>query len=416
MKMFNKTLVAMSMLTSGFAFASTTAITNATIHTANDQGVLTQATVVIENGKIVAINPTTIEADILIDAKNKILTPGLIGSMNQLGLIEVGAVASSRDASYKKADITFDPSLAFNPKSSLIPYARKGGISKNLIVPDAGDSIFAGLASIVNLTGHFDSVESNRMAVVVELGAKSKGSRAHSLQTLINKLSEQQKKNEKLANKKSDNKDADKAEKEPSKSQQLLTALLNAELPLIVNASRAQDILELIKLKQKFSLDLIIADAQDAVAVKTQLAEANVPVLINSMDNLPGNFDSLHASLNNAGVLAQAGVTVGLMASDPHNLYQLRFDAGNAIANGMDSEAALKAVTSNLAKIFRLETGEVAVGKDADLVLWSADPFEISSRVESIWINGEKLTTDARQDKLRERYMKKSDMPTAYTQ
>ena len=95
------------------------------MHTVASQGVLENATVVIDNGKITAINPETITADKTIDAKGKVLTPGFIASMNQLGLVEVSAVANSRDAGEKKADITFDPSLAYNPKSTAVAFHPK---------------------------------------------------------------------------------------------------------------------------------------------------------------------------------------------------------------------------------------------------------------------------------------------------
>lgn len=416
MKRFNKSvlkksLLAIALTSCSSAWAASTAITNATIYTATEQGVLENATVVFEDGKITAINPNTVNADNRFDAKGKILTPGFIGSMNQLGLVEVGAVSRSRDAGFKKADITFDPSLAFNPKSSLIPYARKGGITRDVIVPSGGDSIFAGLASVVDLSGEFNSVQTSKVAVLVNLGSESKGSRAHTLKQLIDKLEGQQKK---LVKAKSAKK-ADK--KDPSKEEKILTALLKGEKPLIIRASRAQELLQLIKLKKQFSLNLIIADAGDAVAVKAQLAQAKVPVIISAMDNLPGSFDSLNASLENAGILEKAGVTVGLTISgdSSHNLYQLRFDAGNAVSNGMSKFGAVKAVSANIANMFGINAGEIAVGKAADLSLWSADPFELSSNVQTLWIGGEKVTTDSRQDKLRERYMKKSDMPKAYS-
>lgn len=416
MKRFNKSvlkksLLAIALTSCSSAWAASTAITNATIYTATEQGVLENATVVFEDGKITAINPNTVNADNRIDAKGKILTPGFIGSMNQLGLVEVGAVSRSRDAGHKKADITFDPSLAFNPKSSLIPYARKGGITRDVIVPSGGDSIFAGLASVVDLSGEFNSVQTSKVAVLVNLGSESKGSRAHTLTQLIDKLEGQQKKLVKA-------KSAKKAdEKDPSKEEKILTALLKGEKPLIIRASRAQELLQLIKLKKQFSLNLIIADAGDAVAVKAQLAQAKVPVIISAMDNLPGSFDSLNASLENAGILEKAGVTVGLTISgdSSHNLYQLRFDAGNAVSNGMSKSGAVKAVSANIANMFGINAGEIAVGKAADLSLWSADPFELSSNVQTLWIGGEEVTTDSRQDKLRERYMKKSDMPKAYS-
>ncbi|MFT5298407.1 MAG: threonine dehydrogenase-like Zn-dependent dehydrogenase, partial [Colwellia sp.] len=183
-KLFKASLVALALSTVCSANAESLAITNATIHTVTEQGVLTNATVVIDNGKIIAINPDKIDADVTFDAMGKILTPGLIGSMNSLGLVEVNAVSRTRDARDKKADITFDASLAFNPRSTIVPYTRKGGITSNVTVPGGGDSMFKGQTFVTDLSGEFDSVFIKENAVLIDLGAKSKGSRALNLQKL----------------------------------------------------------------------------------------------------------------------------------------------------------------------------------------------------------------------------------------
>ena len=102
-------------LTSTAVNAKITAITNATVHTVASQGILEQATVIIDEGVITQVyanenTPENIEADEVIDAKGRILTPGFIGTMNALGLVEVGAVSRTRDGRDEKADITFDAS------------------------------------------------------------------------------------------------------------------------------------------------------------------------------------------------------------------------------------------------------------------------------------------------------------------
>ncbi|GMM84523.1 amidohydrolase family protein [Pseudoalteromonas sp. MTN2-4] len=411
MKKFNLSLVTGALLASSAAFAQVTAITNATVHTMTDKGVLKDATVLIENGKIIAINPSSVSADVTIDAQDKILTPGFIGSMNQVGLVEVGAVSRSNDGYDKKASAMFDASTAFNPRSSLIPYARKGGLTQNVVVPHGGESIFSGLSFVTDLSGDFESVTATETALIVRLGAKSSGSRAVSLKQLVDKLEGQQKKLAKK-DKKKDKKD------EPSKEEQVLTKVLKGELPVITKVSRASDILELLKVKKQFGLNLVLWNAEDAPLVKTQISESKTPVILSAVSNLPSDFDSLHASLETAGELEKAGVKVLLaVGSDSsHNVYQLRFDAGIAVANGMSHDGALKAVTSNIADVFGLNAGKVAKGQRADLVLWSADPFEFSTSIESMWINGEKVNTnDSRHDKLRDRYNTPSDMPRAYT-
>ncbi|TMO20790.1 amidohydrolase family protein [Pseudoalteromonas sp. S4741] len=405
---FSLSLVAAGLLTSGAVSAQSLAIINATLHTSSDQGVLESASIVMNDGKITAINPSDVKADKIIDAKGQIVTPGFIATVNQLGLVEVGAVAGSRDAGEEKAGIDFDASLAFNSRSSLIPYARKGGVTRDLITPYGGDSIFAGLASVVDLSGSFESVLKKQAALVVHLGERSKGSRAFTLQTLINKLDEHQTKA---------SKGAKKDDAKPSAEDKIMAKVLKGDMPLLISVSRASDIVELIKVKQQFGVNIVLNGAQDAVVVKDRIAKAGIPVIISAMDNLPGSFDSLHASLNNAGILEKAGVkvllTVGGDAS--HNVYQLRYDAGNAVSYGMSQQGALKAMTSNVADVFGINAGSLEVGKAADIVMWSNDPFELSSHVNKMFINGVEVSTESRQDKLRERYTTESNMPRAYT-
>jgi len=432
MKLFKTSLLVLALSSvTNMVNAETLAITHATIHTATDQGILTDATVVVENGKISAIHPSTeklnnVKADKFFDAQGRILTPGLIGTMNKLGLVEVGAVARTQDAGDKKADITFDASIAFNPRSTVIAYSRKGGITSNVVAPTGGESIFKGKTFSVDLTGSFDSIMESNNAVLVDLGAKSKGSRAYDMQLLINKLEDAQKKLAKQetakaeAKKKNSEKTDKKSKKEtkkadePKRDEKIFNAILAGTQALIVNADRATDLLALIKLKERFKLNLAIRGAADAILVSEQLAKANIAVLINATSNLPSSFDSLHASLNNAATLTAAGVKVALISDDAHNLYQLRYNAGNAVSNGLSKSKALAAVTANIADMFGLNTGRIAVGKNADMVLWSADPFELSTKVDKMWIGGDEYSTQSRHDALRKRYTTDSEMPRAY--
>ncbi|MDO6777594.1 amidohydrolase family protein [Shewanella sp. 3_MG-2023] len=422
MKKFNQSLVVVAMLASltpVAASAATTAITNVKVYTSTEQGVLDSATVVIEDGKIISVNAeqpndTVVIADNIINAQGSVLTPGFIGSMNYLGLVEIGQEKMTRDVNAKDADISFDPSLAFNPKSSAIAFARKGGISRNIVVPGGGESIFSGQAIEVELTGHWDSVVATEKAVLVQLGAVHEGSRIIGMQQLINKLEARQ--TALAADKQADAKKAD-ATKPPSKEELLLNAVLAGDITMVVDVDRASDILQLINLKARFNLDLVLLKAADAIVVAEQLAAANIPVVMDAMRNLPESFDSLHNSLDNAGKLSKAGVKVILATpGDAHGIYGLRYAAGNAVANGMDYNQAMASITANVADIFHLDAGRIATGKPADMVLWSGDPFEYSSAIQTMWINGEVQNMQSRQDELRDRYIQKSTMPQAYTQ
>ena len=402
------------MASSSVAMAQTIAITNATLHTATEQGTLQNATVIIKDGVISAINPSAVDAQKIIDAKGQDLTPGFIAPMTAIGLVEVGAVSQSRDNSDDKADITFDPSLAFNPDSTVIPYTRKGGITSTVITPANAKSIFRGLNSHMDLSGELEHSEiETGIGAFVSLGSASKGSRALKMQKLIKELDERVQKVAAAKSKKGDKKDA----KPPSEKDKILDALLAGEKVLTVYANRASDLLQLIKVKQKFNLNVVLLGGSDAPKVAKQLAAANISVIMSPIANLPRSFDGRHASLNDAKTLIDAGVNVLFIEREVHNIYQLRFLAGIAIANGVKREDALKALSANVAKAYGLDAGTIAVGKRADLVLWQGDMFDVSGAVDKIWIEGKAYTTESRHDKLRERYRNKTQkaMPPAYT-
>ena len=109
MKLLKPSLIALSLIAAGSAFADSIAIKNATIYTSGEQGVLNNASIVFEDGKITAVNPANVSADTIIDAKGKVVTPGFISALNQIGLVEVGAVSTSRDASAKKRALCLTP-------------------------------------------------------------------------------------------------------------------------------------------------------------------------------------------------------------------------------------------------------------------------------------------------------------------
>lgn len=396
------------------ALAQTLAITNAKIYTSTEKGVLANASIVMEAGKIIAVNPESVEADTIIDANGGVLTPGFIGVMNSLGLVEIELEAITQDSQDKKADMTFDPSLGFNPKSTAIPFARKGGITRNVVAASAEeDSIFAGQTIAVELTGEWDSIIATEQALFLKLGAVKEGSRVVGMQTLKNKLEERQQAAKQVIPKTQD----DPLMADSVRENAVIDAVLAGKKTLIVSVDRGSDIVQLIKLKQRFGLNLVLLGAADAISVAPLLAKEKIPVVINAMRNLPESFDSLNNASNNAAKLTQAGVKVILTTGgDAHGIYALRYSAGHAVANGMEYSAAMKAVTANAADVFQLDAGRIAVGQSADVVLWNDDPFEYSSHVQQMWIAGEEQTVESRQDLLRDRYMTKSSMPAAYSQ
>lgn len=397
-------------LTSTKVFGQSLAITNATLYTGTEQGVIEQATLVFEDGVITAINPEVLEADETLDVQGKIVTPGFIGSLNRLGLIEVEAVGESEDDELEKPELSFTPARAFNPQSTVIPLARSGGVTRNLIIPANGETPFAGVASIVSLDGKLGPIDTRPAAAVVYLYGSQAQSRAHRLDEIYDALAKRQADVAKANS---------KTEKEPedySVTNQRLDALLAGNLPLLVITHRPADIYQALALQDTFGLKLIIGGGAGAVAAKEALAKAKVPVILDPMQNLPQSFDELYADQSNATELSQAGVPIilAVLSDSTHQLFQLRFGAGNAIASGLAPQAALAALTTTPAEVFGLNSGQLAPGKVADIAVWQGDPFDVSGFLEQLWIGGQSTSTETRQDKLRDRYLTPTSLPPAY--
>ncbi|GAB4540914.1 MAG: hypothetical protein Tsb0010_18630 [Parvularculaceae bacterium] len=149
-----------------------------------------------------------------------------------------------------------------------------------------------------------------------------------------------------------------------------------------------------------------------------ELAAAGIPVILNALNNTPGNFASLGATLENAARLHAAGVRIAILGAGSHNARLMTQHAGNAVANGLPHEAALAALTSNPARIFGLydRVGSLTAGKDADVVIWNGDPLELATRPTAVFIRGEEMPMDARTIRLRERYrdLTRGELPLAY--
>jgi imidazolonepropionase-like amidohydrolase len=133
--------------------------------------------------------------------------------------------------------------------------------------------------------------------------------------------------------------------------------------------------------------------------------------------NLPGNFDRINARLGSASILINAGVKVAIADADArtHNARNLTQSAGNAVALGLGWDAALRAITLSPAEIYGMAatTGSIEPGKAADIVIWPADPLELTNYPEQVFINGEAMPMVSRQTLLRDRYLQ-TDMPPAY--
>lgn len=404
------------------AAAETVVITGGTIHTLGSQGTIKNGSVVIENGRVKAVGATVaVPAGArVIDARGKVVTPGLFDSLSRIGLVEVGAVEGTADASIEDDRVTaaFNVADALNPRSALIPVNRIEGLTRIVAAPSNGESLIAGQGAVIHLGGPGDFLVRSPVAMFAVLGESGArftgGSRAGSILRLREAFQD--------ARDYAENRRAFEAgdRREYALSRLDLEALIpvvRGELPLVVQAHQASDIEAALRLAKEHKLKLILSGVNQGWQVADQIAAAKVPVLVSPLDNLPGNFENIGATLENAARLHQAGVTVAFMSGEAHNARNIKQAAGNAVAYGMPWEAALAAITSVPARIWGISDryGTLEPGKDADVVIWDGDPLELTSFPTAVFIRGEEMPMTSRHLELRDRYKDLSGpMPPAY--
>lgn len=200
-----------------------------------------------------------------------------------------------------------------------------------------------------------------------------------------------------------------------------LGPVLEGEQPLMVRVDGANDIRNLIKLKDNYGLKVIIVGGAEAWLVADELSAANIPVIVDALYNLPRQFEHLGATLKNAARLNAAGVKISFFnppGRGAHNLRYLTQMAGNAVSEGLPYDAAIKALTIYPAEMFGLEStlGSLQPNKIADVVIWDGDPLEVTVRPEAVFINGQRQDLSNRQTALRDRYrdLSRGDLPIAY--
>jgi len=404
----------------GLAHSESVLIKNATIYDGKNNDPFI-GNVLIEGDKISRVSKSNLRGDIVIDASGKIVTPGIIATDSELGIVEIGALSVTRDDSSDIYKIGFSIYDAFNPHSVLIPWNRSNGITSSLTLPQNTDSPIGGLGSFFVLDSNLEITGSSDIVMIGRVGGSSNGSRAETY-SLIEDLLEfaisleqgDMRSNADISEAIDDSSIAESMDLHP-RDVKALYKLVNNDLPLIMKANRASDLLKLIELKEKYNLNLIIMGAQEAGLVADRIANSNTPLIINPINNIPRSFDELASNINLAGKLEKQGITLMFNAPRDHNYHLIRQGAGVAVANGMSYAGAMKALTSSPVEVFGLgNRGHLAQGKIADLIIWDADPLEPSSMPEKVFINGKDIDLTTRMSRLTERYTKNKDKPNGY--
>jgi hypothetical protein len=399
------------LLAPAHAGAQDLLIRDARVHTADDAGTLEHTDVLVQDGRVAAVGKglAAPAGANIIDANGRPLTPGLFGGVTQIGLEEVNLEASTYDAELELTAPAwlhmwrpeFDVTPAFNARSAVLPVMRIEGVTWGVIAPAAADSVVIGQGSAVTLDGRFDAAFPGTRTLFVNWGSAahdaSGGSRAAQYMLFDQAIREI---------------------REPGSSGAAALLLPEGRAALksylaggrvLFYVERANDIREVVRFAKARGMKPVIGGGAEAWVVAKELADADVPVILDPLENLPDDFDRLGARFDNASILHEAGVRVAISQTDSFHLRKNRQLAGNAVAHGLPWDAALAAITSNPAEIFGIgaDRGRIAKGQVADLVLWSGDPLEVTTVAEQVWIAGKPVTMRSRQTELRDRYLER---------
>ncbi|HWH17529.1 MAG TPA: amidohydrolase family protein [Allosphingosinicella sp.] len=446
--------------------AQTIAITGGTVALGDGSEPIQGGTVVIRDGRIVAAGsgvgvPAGAQ---VVDATGKWVTPGIFAGFSRVGLVEVDAVARSNDvqAANSPFSAAIDIAPAVNPLAAAISISRANGVTRAVVAPSAGKSIFAGQGAVIDLGADMQPITRARAFQFVEFGEtganEAGGSRAATFVLFRNALREARDLSRfspgiasggaQREPRASDQRDFP-LEEVPTPNQQMLGGNVNrgddvlltrfdaaALVPvltgrqrLLVHVERASDILQVLGLRREFpNLRLVLVGASEGWTVADQIREAGVPVIANALVNLPASFERLAATQSNFGRMRASGVNVamGTINEDETRMIQVtRQNAGNLVAltrvpgaTGLSWGEALAAITSRPAEVMGLggEVGSLRSGRRADVVVWDGDPLDTTSTAQLVLIDGVQQPLDTRQTRLRDRYRtpQEGDLPKAY--
>lgn len=411
------------------AMAETIAITGGTLVVGDGSAPVEGGTVVVWDGTIVAAGKgVAIPAGArTIDATGKWVTPGVFAGFSRLGLSEVDAVDGTNDKGGGKSGFSaaIDVAPAIDPFRSPIAVNRSAGVTRAVVAPDGGGSIFAGQGAIADLGADTDPVTKARAFQFVQFGeagaAAAGGSRSGNYLHFRAMLREAQ---DHAAG--GDAFDDDLLKKEDAR---VLQAVLRGEQRLLIHVEGANDMLRLLELKREFpAIKMVFVGASEGWRVAPQLAQAGVPVIASALNDLPATFEMLGATQSNIGRMKDAGVKVAIGMINDRDSHQLRYTtqyAGNLVslqrvprASGLTWDEAFAAISSAPAEILGVgdRLGSLKAGKAGDVVVWDGDPLELTSAPTHVLIDGVEQPLGNRQDRLRDRYRTPQEgaLPKAY--
>jgi len=282
---------------------------------------------------------------------------------------------------------------AYNANERLVEFLRDFGIT-TLHTGHGTGALISGQTMIVKT--HGSTVEQALVkpvsAVAFTLGAtvqdnfQKPGTRSKGVAMLREKFIEAQDYARKMNSK--------DPSKRPTRDLKLevLADILDRKIPALVTANKAPDIMTALRLQKEFGFKMILDGVAEAYLVLDELKAANVPVILHpTMVRTYG--DTRNASFETAAKLKQAGIKFALQSGYESYVPKTRlvlYEAALAVANGLSLEDGLRTITIDAAEILGISNrvGSLEKGKDADVVCFDGDPFEYTSHVCQVIING----------------------------
>lgn len=357
--------------------------------------------VLVADGKIRAVGAGLCapEGAQVIDCTGRTVMPGMIDAHCHIGLSEDGTMYEGEDSNEAVNPVT--PHVraidGINPADVAIREARLGGVTTVCVGP-GNSNVFGGVMSVFKTRGSRidDMLMKETFAIKAALGEGPKETYAPKKVMPMTRMGIAGLMREHLVRARTylDKKASDRLDKIDLRYE-ALGRVLEREIPLVVHANRMDDIYTALRIKREFAIDLVLTQASDAYLMADAIREAGVPVVLASV--LTGRLSVEMARMSHRApvVLEQAGVTYCISTDAPPVPIQfLPTSAASAVREGLDPEAALRAVTITPARVLGIDerVGSLEPGKDADIVVYGGSPFNLMSRIELVMMDGEIVT------------------------
>ena len=378
--------------------AAQVAVRGETVYTMAGTPIRNGVVLIGRDGKIEAVGPassTRVPNGYRV-VSGRVVTPGLIDAHSVVGL--AGYLNQPHDQDQLETTGPLQPELravdAYNPQERLVAYVRQFGVT-TLHTGHGPGALASGQTIVVKTRGTdvAQAVVDTFAMVAMTLGPgvqanfRSPGTSAKSVAMLRQEFIKAQEYARKVATAKPD------APVARDLKLEALAAVLRGEVPALVTAHRAIDILDALRLQREFGFRLVLDGASEAYLVVPQLRAAGVPVILHPTMMRTGG-ETRNASVTTARILLDAGIPVAFQSGYEGYVPKTRivlFEAGMAHGYGLPFEQALATITVNAARILGLESrvGSLQRGLDGDVAIFDGDPFEFTTHVCAVTIQGE---------------------------